>query len=401
MGVGGSVPRIEIAERETPVFDRVEFGAVGTYERLHGTVFGELDPTHRLNADIVNLDKAARNARGNVEYQSDLRILKPLDLDRGNGCLVYDVPNRGNQPIMPRLNGAPEGGHPQHAGGGFLMRCGFTLIWSGWQGDVPPGGDRLTARLPTIPGITGMVREEFIAETTGLLGDSNIHELSEDRFVGTLVYPVADPAGATLTVREREADTRVTPPGLAWRLIDDGHVEITRPTTPGFDRGAIYEFIYRARDPIVMGIGFAAIRDIVSFLRYATKDNPLAPRERPRIRHALGFGISQSGRVLRDLVYLGFNEDLAGRQVFDGILPVVAGRAAPASTGNLRKRVAIHGSMRTTPTAMTSSRSAIRHWAIRSVAAAVASYSAPAMPACARKCCISIPKATSGRRAVR
>ncbi|HEX3695945.1 MAG TPA: alpha/beta hydrolase domain-containing protein [Polyangia bacterium] len=170
-----------------------------------------------------------------------------------------------------------------------------------------------------------MVREEFIAEATGLLGDSNIHELSEERFVGTLVYPVADPAGATLTVREREADPRVTPPGLAWRLVDDRHVEITRPTAPGFDHGAIFEFIYRARDPIVMGIGFAAIRDIVSFLRHATKDNPLAPQERPCIRHALGFGISQSGRLLRDLVHLGFNQDLAGRQVFDGILPVVAG----------------------------------------------------------------------------
>jgi hypothetical protein len=325
MGAGGGVKRIEIAERETPVFGGAEFGAVGAYERLHGTVFGELDPTHRLNAGIVNLDRAARNARGNIEYQSDFRILKPLDLDRGNGCLVYDVPNRGNQPIMPRLNGAPDGGHPQHAGNGFLMCRGFTLVWSGWQGDVPPGADRLPARFPTIPRVTGMVREEFIAEATGLLGDSNIHELSEQRFVGTLVYPVADPASATLTVREREADPRVTPPGLAWRLVDDRHVEITRPTAPGFDHGAIFEFIYRARDPIVMGIGFAAIRDIVSFLRHATKDNPLAPQQRPRIRHALGFGISQSGRVLRDLVHLGFNQDLAGRQVFDGILPVVAG----------------------------------------------------------------------------
>jgi hypothetical protein len=117
----------------------------------------------------------------------------------------------------------------------------------------------------------------------------------------------------------------VTPAGLAWHLVDDRHVEITRPTGPGFDRGAIYEFIYRARDPIVMGIGFAAIRDIVSFLRHGTKDNPLPPQERPRIRHALGFGISQSGRVLRDLVHLGFNQDLAGRQVFDGILPAVEG----------------------------------------------------------------------------
>src|SRR5205085_6033660 len=85
----------EVTERESPVFDGMEFGAVGPYERLHGTVFGELDPRHALNAGIVNLDRAARNARGYVEYRSDFRILKPLDLDRGNGCLVYDVPNRG------------------------------------------------------------------------------------------------------------------------------------------------------------------------------------------------------------------------------------------------------------------------------------------------------------------
>ena len=142
MSVGG-VRRIEVTERESPVFGGTEFGTVGPYERLHGTVFGELDPMHPRNAGIVNLDRAARNAQGNVEYRSDFRILKPVDLDRGNGCLVYDVPNRGNQPILPRLNRAPDGGHPQHAGNGFLMRRGFTVVWSGWQGDVPPGNDRL------------------------------------------------------------------------------------------------------------------------------------------------------------------------------------------------------------------------------------------------------------------
>ena len=109
---GGGVRRIEVTERETPVFGGTEFGAVGPYERLHGAIFGELDPTHPLNVGIVNLDRAARNTQGLVEYHSDFRILKPLDLDRGNGCLVYDVSNRGNQPIMPRLNGAPDGGHP-------------------------------------------------------------------------------------------------------------------------------------------------------------------------------------------------------------------------------------------------------------------------------------------------
>ena len=140
------------------------------------------------------------NSRGHVEYQVDFRILKPIDLDRGNGWLLYDVPNRGNQPAMPRLNGAPEGGHPETAGNGFLMRHGFTVVWSGWQGDVPPGADRLTAQFPIATGkngpLTGMVREEFIAEATGLLGDANIQELSEDRFIGTLIYPVADLARA-------------------------------------------------------------------------------------------------------------------------------------------------------------------------------------------------------------
>jgi hypothetical protein len=238
---------------------------------------------------------------------------------------VYDVPNRGNQPTMARLNGAPDGRHPQHAGNGFLMRRGFTVVWSGWQGDVPPGADRLTARFPTIPGITGMVREEFIAEATGLLGDSNIQELSEDRFVGTLVYPIADPAGATLTVREREADPGVTPPGLAWRLIDDHHVEITRPTAPGFDRCAIHEFIYRARDPIVMGIGFAAIRDIVSFLRHETEDNPLAPRERPCIRYALVLGSRRAPACFAIWCILGSTRILRGARCSTGSFPVVAG----------------------------------------------------------------------------
>jgi Alpha/beta hydrolase domain len=336
MSDGGGVRRLEITERETPVFGGAEFGAAGAYERLHGTAFCELDPVHALNAGIVNLAKAPRNARGSVEYQVDFRILKPMDLDRGNGWLLYDVPNRGNQPVMARLNGAPEGGHPQTAGNGFLMRYGFTIVWSAWQGDVPSGADRLVARFPIATGadgpLTAMVREEFIAEATGLLGDANIQEVSEDRFIGTLIYPVADlnAAAATLTVRQREADPRATPPGLAWRLVDERHVEITRTTAPGFDRGAIYEFIYRARDPLVMGIGFAAIRDIVAFLRHAAHDeagnaNPLAPEAKPRIHHALGFGISQSGRVLRDLLYYGFNQDLAGRKVFDAMLPVVGG----------------------------------------------------------------------------
>ena len=331
----GSVLRIDITERLSPVFDGAEFGAVGAYECLTGTLFGELDPAHPLNAEIVNLDKAPRNAAGRVEYASEFSILKPADLSRGNDWLLYDVPNRGNKVALVRLNRGADGNRPAtraHAGDGFLMRCGYSVVWSAWQNGVPSGGDRLDAHFPIARNadgpITQISRDEFIAEGTGGPGDAFIQEIDERRFIATLSYPAAslDLARASLTVREREADPRATPAGLAWRFVDDRHIEITRPSDAGYDRGAIYEFIYPARDPVVMGLGFAAIRDLVALLRHATTDaagnaNPLAGA----IRHALGFGISQSGRVLRDFVHLGFNQDFSGRPVFDAIMPVVGG----------------------------------------------------------------------------
>jgi hypothetical protein len=319
----GSVLRLELTERLTPVFDGRSFGPIGTYESLSGTVHGELDPLHPLNARIINLDKAPRNVAGRVEYRSDFTLMTPSDLAKGNGWLLYDVPNRGNKVALTRLNRGADGNRPTteaHAGDGFLMRHGFSLIWSAWQSRVPAGADRLNAVFPTVAA-TGINRDEFIAEGFGP-GDAFIQEISETTFVGTLSYPAADLGRdkATLTVRERERDPRATPPGLAWRYLDDTHIEITRP--PGFDRGAIYEFIYPAKNPEVMGIGFAAIRDLVSFLRNDTSaNNPI----RGRVRHTLGFGISQSGRVLRDLVHLGFNQDLNGNKVFDAIFPVVSG----------------------------------------------------------------------------
>jgi hypothetical protein len=319
----GTVPRIEIIERLAPVFDGRVFGSVGTYECLSGTIHGELDPSHPLNATIVNLDQAPRNAAGLVEYRSDFTLMTPTDLARGNGWLLYDVPNRGNKVALTRLNRGADGNRPTtaaHAGDGFLMRHGFSLIWSAWQTGVPAGADRLNAHFPSVAA-TAINRDEFIAEGFGP-GDAFIQETSETRFVATLSYQAAGLTSdkASLTVRQREKDKRATPPGLSWRYVDATHIEITRP--PGFDRGAIYEFIYPAKDPEVMGIGFAAIRDLVSFLRH---DNSAMNPIRGRVRHTLGFGISQSGRVLRDLVHLGFNQDLDGGKVFDAIFPVVSG----------------------------------------------------------------------------
>jgi hypothetical protein len=319
----GSVLRIEVTDRMAPVFDGRSFGSIGTYESLSGTIHGELDPLHSLNAGIVNLDKAARNAAGRVEYRSDFTLMTPSDLTKGNGWLLYDVPNRGNKVALTRLNRGADGNRPTtaaHAGDGFLMRHGFSLLWSAWQSRVPEGADRLNAVFPTVAA-TGINRDEFIAEGFGP-GDAFIREISEQTFVAALSYPAADVArgNASLTVRQRERDQRAAPPGLQWRYLDATHIEITRPE--GFDRGAIYEFVYPAKDPEVMGIGFAAIRDLVSFLRNDTSaKNPLCGT----VRHTAGFGISQSGRVLRDLMHLGFNQDLAGRRVFDAILPVVSG----------------------------------------------------------------------------
>ena len=323
------VVRIEGLESLSPAFGGTAFGAVGHYEYLTGTIVGTLDPAHPLNAGIVNLDKAPRDASGQVEYRSAFGLLKPVALSHGNGWLLYDAVNRGGKLALTRLNRGAEGqilDSAAQGGDGFLMRHGFSVLWSGWQSGVPAGPGRLHATFPVPTGrgapITGTSRDEFIAEGLGGPGDAFVREVSDRVFAGTLSYPAAtlDPAKASLTMRVRERDARTTPEGLSWRYLDDRHVEITRP--PNHDRGAIYEFIHPARDPEVMGIGFAAIRDLVAFFHHdVSAANPL----RGVVRHTVGFGISQSGRVLRDLVHLGFNQDLNGRKVFDALFPVVSG----------------------------------------------------------------------------
>jgi len=314
--------RLEIRKTE-PAFGGTAFGNVGPYEKLTGWAIGELDPAHPQNREIVNLDQAPRNGRGLVEYRVEACLLRPVDPARGNGWLFYEVLNRGNKLAMSRVNNAPLGLYPnrlEDPGNGFLMRQGFTILWSAWQGDVPGSNDRMVAEFPVATDggkpITGMSRDEIIADAPGSVRDEFIQETSPTSFIATLSYPAAslDTAAASLTVRQRERDPRATPPGLAWRYLDERRIEVQRPGAP-YDRGAIYEFIYRARDPQIMGIAFASIRDIVSHLR----------REDRHIRRAVGFGISQSGRVIRDFVHQGFNQDLAGAQVFDAIVPVVAG----------------------------------------------------------------------------
>ncbi len=329
-GPAGVIRNLSITDREEPCLGGEAFGEAGPYVRVAGRLSATLDPLHPLNADIVLLDRAPRNADGQVEYETDFCLLHPADPASGNGFLLYDVVNRGTLRSLAYFNTAPPGQRPSSrtdAGNGYLMRQGYCLAWSGWQGDVTPGDGRLTAHFPTATDngtpITATSREEFICDAPGSSPEERTREIGPDRFVAALSYPAAslDPGAASLTVRENERDTRAAPSGLSWRYLDASHIEITRPTEPGFDRGAIYEFIYTARDPVVLGMGFAAIRDFVALLRGDAPANPLAGR----IRHVIGFGLSQSGRVLRDFVYQGFNLSPAGGKIFDAILPTVAG----------------------------------------------------------------------------
>jgi hypothetical protein len=312
------VVKFEILKLESPSFEGRTFGAVGTYDRIVARATIAVAPDDINNKIIVDLDRAPRNAQGQVEAVTDVEILRPTAAANGNRTLFYEVLNRGSKLGLALFNDIPAVTNDlvkaADAGNGFLMNRGYTVVWSGWQGDITPGGGRMTFSPPVAPGVTGLAREDFIFDHT------------DNPASGMLSYPAAelDPANAKISVREREADPRATPAGLGVTFESPTKISIKRPE--GFDAGAIYEFIYIAKDPKVMGLGFAATRDVVSFLRNETADtagtaNPLTGR----IDRAIGFGLSQSGRFLHDYLYLGFNADEVGRTVFEGLMPHISG----------------------------------------------------------------------------
>jgi len=305
--------RLEVQEVVSPAFEGRVFGGVGACERVAARATVGVDPNDPHNAVIADIGTAPRDASGLVEATFDVVILRPVDATRGNGVLLYDVVNRGRKLGLNMFNDAPVGNAVRKgadAGNGFLMRQGYTVVWSGWQHDVAPAPDALGLAAPVLPDVTGPSRDEFI-------WDNTINPVTE-----RLSYPAAEPAGASLTVREREADARQAPAGLRFRFLDPQHIEVTRPA--GFDAGAIYEFIYNARDPVVGGLGFAAVRDLVAHLRRGA-DSPLARGGAPEASHAYAVGISQNGRFLKDLLYQGFNSDEDGMPVFDAMLPFISG----------------------------------------------------------------------------
>jgi hypothetical protein len=321
--VEARVNHIEISRKE-PFIGGQPFGNVGPYEKIVGRFYGELDPKHPLNAVIVDIDKAPRNASGLVEYSSDFYILKPVDITKGNGALLYDVNNRGRKRALVQFNSAPASNDPttlEHAGNGFLMRQGFTVVWSGWIPGLPAENNFLRIDVPVATSgaapIEQTVWDEFLFNNDKTL---------QARL--TFRATSREPNETALYVRERNNDAPVTVPTGQWEFVDAQTIRLLPAGTP-FRIGAIYQLTYRAANPPVNGIGFAATRDLISFLHHQSADdhgmpNPLVDGGRPAVSRVLGHGTSQSGRYLRDFVYRGFNEDESNRIVFDGINPHIA-----------------------------------------------------------------------------
>ncbi|MCG2592298.1 hypothetical protein LZ009_05835 [Ramlibacter sp. XY19] len=311
------VTRFDIVQR-VPAFEGRSFGNVGPYERITAKATIAVDPADPRNAVIADIAQAPRNAAGRVEATADVVLLRPVDPARGNGTLLVDVPNRGRK-LAPQLfddaaqPGANNAEKAADAGLGFLHHQGYTMAWIGWQADIPSAPGQLALAAPVLQGVTGPARDEFLFD----------HLRSPA--TATLAWPIADPASLAVTVRSKWDAPREKPAGLAIRATGAQTVEITRPAG-GFDAGALYEVTYVARDPVVLGLGFAATRDVAAFLRRdGSGGNPLAANGRSSVQRAIGFGVSQSGRFLRDFLWYGFNEDLTGGKVFDGLMPHVAG----------------------------------------------------------------------------
>jgi len=300
------VTRVEIAKRAD-----VEGSG---YEKIAGTVYFAVNPSDPRNAIIVDVDKAPRNAAGLVEFSSDFYILRPKD-GRGNNSALVEVSNRGGRGLLRQFNrGGPQTDPDTDAdlGDKFLMRFGFTLAWVGWEFDVAdrPGTMRIHVPVATDRGktISGIVRAAFIPGSR--VNEFVLRDLGH--------YDAVDPEGSDsqLTVRSAFLGKGEVVPRQRWHL--KGHAVTMEG---GFEPGKTYEISYRAENPPVAGLGFAAMRDFSSWLKHAAGD-PI-----PAVRYTYAFGASQSGRYLRDFLYEGFNTDEHDRQVFDGVMAHIAGAA--------------------------------------------------------------------------
>ena len=314
-----AVTSIEIKERG-PYAESMAFGDTGTYEQLDGTAHFAVDPSDPANGLITDLELAPKNSAGLVEFSADFRVLKPADQQKGSHKLFFDVVNRGNPLSLARINSTPDSDR-MGPGNGFLLRRGYTLVWSGWQHDVPQEPGTLRIDVPNAAVTAGRIAVTFQPNqpaTTQMLSDR-----------GHLPYPASelDQPDAELTVHEYDGGPSTVIPRSEWSFgklengslsPDASHISMAS----GFEPGKVYRCIYATATAPVIGLGLAGVRDLISHLRYSdNQDNPCVGD----IQHSLAFGSSQSGRFLRHMLYLAMNQDEHDLTVFDGIIANIAG----------------------------------------------------------------------------
>jgi hypothetical protein len=317
------VTRVEIISR-ADVLDGKSFGDSGVYERITGRVYFSVAATNAHNRRIVDLDKAVNLKDGEVDFSADFIAVRPKDAHKGNGVLLLEVPNRGRGRIIALVDGG-KWDLSDDAGDAWLLRNGFTIVSLGWQWDADgPDALRLYAPIAKENGktINGLLRGDLMPCKP--MDEIPLGHLITGNIGGT-EYPVAAPGDPrnTLTVREWREAKRTVIARSEWQFAhavdgklvpSDRHIHLNG----GFQAGKLYEYVYVVKDPVVAGLGFAAIRDFASYAK--NNHDAIAPAQR-----VYGEGISQNGRFLRDLLYQGFNADEEGRMALDGVLAHVAG----------------------------------------------------------------------------
>jgi hypothetical protein len=307
------------------------FGDAGAYEKIVGKVHFAVDPASAPNQRIVDIDKAPRDSAGRVRFSADLYALVPKEAARGNGAVLFDVLNRGRKNMLVTFNRAPPRHDPTKDadfGDGFLMRQGFTLVWVGWQFDIPSREGLMGLDAPAVMedghAVVGQVTTSFVPNT-----NDPSHALADlGRYADTSRYRPIDAAGTTdlLTVRDGFLGAAHILPADRWsfdQVSRDGDIGARAALVlkGGYEPGHVYELTYEAQGAVVSGLGFAALRDLAAALKHGATA-PFA-----QARYAYAFGPSQDGRLLREFMYEGFNADERGERVFDGVIAHIAGAA--------------------------------------------------------------------------
>jgi len=320
-----------VITQTTPLAGGVAWGNAGPYERLTGIANFEVDPSEAVNSVITDLDKAPRNARGMVEFSTQIMIVKPVDMGLSNHKIFYRVNNRGNDSLLTAQTVAQVGSNDVY------LKMGYTIADAGWEGDVLPTPTKLVASLPIAANaggspIIGPMRIEYSDRTIPLAGTFTMN-LEGNAAFHSYETSDANTAHSTFTVRDTVNGTKTPIASNRWAFgrCPTGQASLVPSTFDicyfdGFQNNKLYELIYSAKNPIVMGLGHATTRDFASFLRYQTRDdvgiaNPLGAG----IRRVYADGGSQTAGYLRDFMYLGFNEDESHRRAFDGIMPEYGG----------------------------------------------------------------------------